>query len=73
MAKVETRKQLLLTSEEIETLKKARIIFLEIDEEDSGGEIFCQADNYETEWDWLVNFIGNLVWNSEVQENEKMD
>ena len=67
MAKVEIRKQLLLTNEEIETLKKARIIFLEIDEKDSGGEIFCQADNYETEWDWLINFIENLIQNSEEQ------
>ena len=65
MAKVETRRQLLLTSEEVETLKKARVIFREINEQDSGGEIFCQADNYETEWDWLVNFIENLVFNSE--------
>ena len=65
MAKVETRKQLLLTNEEIETLRKARIIFLEIDEEDCGGEIFCQADNYESEWNWLINFIENLVCNSE--------
>ena len=65
MAKVETRKQLLLTSEEKETLRKARIIFLEIDEEDSGGEIFCQADNYDSEWDWLINFIDNLIINSE--------
>ena len=67
MAKVETRKQLFLTSEEKETLSKARTIFLEIDEEDNGGEIFCQADNYETEWDWLINFIENLVINSEIQ------
>lgn len=65
MAKVETRKQLFLTNEEIETLRKARIIFLEIDEEDCGGEIFCQADNYESEWNWLINFIENLVSNSE--------
>lgn len=67
MAKVETRKQLLLTNEEIEILKKARVIFQELDEEDSGGEIFCQADNYETEWYWLVKFIENLVCNSEVK------
>lgn len=67
MAKVETRKQLLLTNEEIETLRKARVIFLEIDAEDIRGEIFCQADNYETEWDWLINFIENLVNNSEVE------
>ena len=66
MAKVETRKQLLLTSEEIETLRKARKIFLEIDTEDIGGEIFCQADNYDTEWAWLVDFIDNLINNSEV-------
>ena len=65
MARVETRKQLFLTNEEIETLRKARIIFLEIDEEDYGGEIFCQADNYDTEWSWLINFIENLINNSE--------
>lgn len=65
MAKVETRRQLLLTNEEKETLRKARVIFLEIDEEDCGGEIFCQADNYDTEWDWLVTFINNLIDNSE--------
>lgn len=60
MAKVETRKQLLLTSEEMETLRKAQSLFIEIDKQDCGGEIFCQADNYETEWDWLINFIYNL-------------
>ena len=65
MAKVETRKQLLLTSEEMETLRKARAIFLDISTEDIGGEIFCQADNYDTEWDWLVSFIDNLRNNSE--------
>lgn len=67
MAKVETRRQLLLTSEEMETLRKARITFLEIDAEDCGGEIFCQADNYDTEWGWLAQFIENLISNSEVQ------
>lgn len=65
MAKVETRRQLLLTNEEKETLRKARVIFLEIDAEDIGGEIFCYADNYNTEWDWLVQFIENLIFNSE--------
>ena len=73
MAKVETRRQLLLTSEEVETLRKARIIFLEIDEQDSNGEIFCQADDYETEWDWLISFIENLINNSEETGNGKMD
>lgn len=67
MARVETRKQLLLTNEEKETLRKARIIFLKIDEEDYGGEIFCQADNYATEWEWVINFIENLICNSEEQ------
>jgi hypothetical protein len=67
MAKVETRKQLLLTNEEKETLSKAKIIFLEINAEDIGGEIFCRADNYNTEWDWLAQFIENLIFNSEIQ------
>lgn len=66
MAKVETRKQLLLTNEEVEILRKAKTVFLDIDKEDCGGEIFCQADNYDTEWDWLINFINNLIDNSEV-------
>ena len=66
MAKVETRKQLLLTSEEVETLRKARIIFLEIEDKDIGGELFCQADNYETEWCWLTEFIDILIHNAEV-------
>ena len=65
MATVETRRQLFLTSEEIETLGKARTIFLDIDTEDIGGEIFCQADNYESEWNWLITFINNLIVNSE--------
>ena len=65
MAKVETRRQLLLTSKEKETLRKARANFLEIDTEDIGGEIFCCADNYDTEWTWLINFIENLIFNSE--------
>lgn len=65
MAKVETRKQLLLTSEEKEILRNARIIFLNIEEKDCGGEIFLQADNYATEWEWLANFIENLISNSE--------
>ena len=66
MAKVETRRQLLLTSEEMEVLRKAKSLFLDIDTEDCGGEIFCQADNYDTEWGWLINFIDNLMSNSEV-------
>ena len=65
MAKVETRRQLLLTNEEKETLRKAKAVFLDIDAEDIGGEIFCQADNYDTEWDWLVTFINNLIDSSE--------
>ena len=65
MAKVETRRQLLLSSEEVEVLRKAKALFLDIDTEDIGGEIFCQADNYETEWDWVINFINNLMDNSE--------
>ena len=67
MAKVETRRQLCLTNEEMETLRKANILFLNIGKEDCGGEIFCQADNYETEWDWLISFINNLRDISEVE------
>lgn len=73
MAKVETRRQLLLTNEELEILRKARKVFLDIDTEDIGGEIFCQADNYETEWNWLISFVENLINNSEEGENEKVD
>ena len=65
MAKVETRRQLLLTSEEKETLRKAKGIFLEINAEDIGNEIFYWADNGNTEWDWLAQFIENLISDSE--------
>ena len=67
MAIVETRKQLRLTNEEMETLRKAQTLFIEIDKQDCGGEIFCQADNDETEWNWLINFIYNLRNISEAQ------
>lgn len=67
MAKVETRKQLLLTNEEVDTLRKARLIFIDIDNQDCGGDIFCQADNGDTEWTWLVGFIENLIFGSEVK------
>ena len=66
MAKVETRRQLLLTNEEMTTLRRVVDIFLEIDGEDEGGEIFCQADNYESEWNWLIIFINNLIAIGEV-------
>ena len=45
MAGVETRRQLLLTSEEMKVLRKAKILFLDISTEDIDGEIFYQADN----------------------------
>ena len=67
MAGVETRRQLLLTSEEMKVLRKAKILFLDISTEDIDGEIFYQADNYDTEWNWLINFIDNLRNISEVQ------
>ena len=66
MAKVETKRQLILTSEELQTLRKAVELFIAIDKEDCGGEIFCQADNYETEWNWLIMFIDNLIAIGEV-------
>lgn len=67
MAKVETRLQLHLTVEEINALNKARDVLLEIEEEDTNGEVFCQADNYETEWCWITAFLDNLVKFSEVE------
>lgn len=67
MARVETKKQLHLTSEEFMLLRKVENLFLDIGEEDSGGEVFCQADNYESEWCWLTNFISNLIANVEVE------
>lgn len=66
MAKVETRPQLQLTVEEIGALRKAREILLEIEEEDTNGEVFCQADNYESEWCWITAFLDNLVNVAEV-------
>lgn len=66
MAKVETIKQLHLSTTEMDILLKAKQVFLDIEEEDKDGEIFCQADNYENEWCWLTQFIDNLIHNSEV-------
>lgn len=67
MARVETVKKLHLNPTEKDILEKARQVLLDIEEEDSGGEIFCQADNYESEWCWLTQFIDNLICNSEVE------
>lgn len=67
MARVETVKQLHLTTTERDILVKAKQVLLDIEEEDVGGEIFCQADNYESEWCWLTQFIDNLIHNSEVE------
>ena len=67
MAKVETIKKLHLNQTEINTLLKAKQVFLDIEEEDKDGEIFCQADNYENEWCWLIDFINNLILNSEAE------
>ena len=67
MAKVETIKQLHLNATEMDILLKAKQVLLDIEEEDTGGEIFCQADNYESEWCWLIQFINNLIHNSEVE------
>ena len=67
MAKVETIKKLHLNQTEWDTLVKARQVLLNIEEEDTNGEIFCQADNYESEWCWLTQFIDNLIHNSEVE------
>ena len=61
MAKVETIKQLHLSTTEIDILLKAKQVLLDIEEEDEDGEIFCQADNYENEWCWLTQFINNLI------------
>lgn len=66
MARVETIKQLHLNTTEMDILLKAKQVFLDIGEEDIGGEIFCQADNCESEWCWLTQFINNLIYNSEV-------
>lgn len=69
MARIENKPKVFLTQEEIEILRKARNIFNELDTEDKNADIFCQCDNYGSEWCWVDTFIENLISISEVEEN----
>lgn len=67
MAKIENQPKVVLTQAEREILRKAQSIFNELDAEDKNAEIFCQCDNYNSEWCWLDDFIERLVTISEVE------
>lgn len=67
MARIENQPKLILTQQEREILRKAQSIFNELDAEDKNAEIYCQCDNYDSEWCWLDVFIERLVTISEVE------
>ena len=67
MARIENKPKVFLTQEEIEILRKTRDIVNELDAEDKNADIFCQCDNYDSEWCWVDSFIENLISISEVE------
>ena len=67
MAKIENQPKLILTQDEREILRKAQIIFNELEVYDKDAEIYYQCDNYIGKWGWLGNFIERLITISEVE------
>ena len=69
MARIENHPKVILTQEEIETLRKARYIIITLENEDNGNYIFDSCDNCDSEWYWVDTFIENLMNISEVEKN----
>jgi hypothetical protein len=67
MARIENQPKVILTQEERETLRKAQDILSNLGVCDDNGEIFCQIDNYESEWYWIDTALERLVNISEVE------
>lgn len=67
MAKVINSPRLILTKEELETLKKARQIICEIYNKDDGDLIFENVDNFDGGLGYIVTAIENLEYISEVE------
>lgn len=69
MARIENKPKVILTQEEIETLRNTQSILCELWDEDTSGKIFDLIDNYESEWGWMVTALQKLVEMSEVENN----
>ena len=67
MAKIENQPKVVLTQEEREILRKAQKIMDELWGDDDNGQIFCQIDNYDSEWGWIITTLENLINISEVE------
>ena len=67
MARVENKPKVILTKEEIETLKKTRKILSELDMGDRSNDIYENCDNYDGEWKWIEIFLEKLIDISEVE------
>lgn len=69
MARIENQPKVILTQEEKETLIKAQDILSNLGVCDDNGQIFCQIDNYESEWYWIDTALERLINISEVEKN----
>ena len=69
MARIENKPKVILTQEEIETLRKTQNIICELWNDDKNGKIFDQIDNYESEWGWINTALEKIVEISEVENN----
>lgn len=67
MARIENQPKVILTQEEKETLMKAQDILSNLGVCDDNGQIFCQIDNYESEWYWIDTALERLINISEVE------
>ena len=70
MARIENKPKVFLTQEEVEILRKAQKIINELwdtDTNNGNSEIFCQIDNFETDWSWIDTALENLIDISEVE------
>ena len=68
MARIENQPKVILTQEERETLRKTQQIINELWDTDNNAQIFCEIDNYESEWCWIDTALERLVDISEVEE-----
>ena len=67
MARIENQPKVILTIEEIETLRKAKNIIVELGTSDSNADVYCACYNDESEWFWIEEFIEKLINKSEVE------
>lgn len=67
MAKIENQPKVILTKEEVDTLKKAQKILSQIGAEDYHGDIFKKCDNFDSEWFFIESVLCELVDIAEVE------